>query len=285
MLRGMRSGLFHGFKQFRTNSTYGYWTLPQNRSIARMKVLWSSVRLLLKLAVGLACVVSVAFLSSTVVRPKNTNSRCVFKKIQKLGKSHLLSSDKLYLAVNLDHSLGDSLFKFAALVSIAAKVKRKLAFSKDRVNPVADVFDVTAAKKVNIECWKNIQEYVGINKHVIFKSNSSVNVVLSGKFQSWKYFDQDSSLVRTELKFRRFLLQEAHDVIANHIGKSFRKTPLVGFHIVTRKLRHLPPSEKFDSLDPMASRTFASEYVVFPPLSYVMRAMDHLRMKFGKVSF
>lgn len=288
MLRGMKSGLFHCVIQCSRNSASRYWTLPQTKSIARMQVLWSSVGVLLKLTVGLACIVSLAFLSSMMVRQRNTNpSRCAVKKIAKPGKHHLLSSDKLYMAVNLDHSLGDSLFKFAALVSIAAQVKRKLAFSKDRLNPIADAFDVTFAKKLNTACWKNIKEQVGIDKHAVFKSNSSVNVVLVGTFQSWRYFDKDSVFVRTELRFRRFVLQEAHDVIANHIGKSFGKTPLVGFHIATRKLRHLPPSQQpgFDFLDGTVSKSVTSEYVVFPPLSYVMRAMDHMRMKFGRVSF
>ena len=281
--RGMKSGLLHLFRRCRTRSNHRHWRLPQNQSIAGIQVVWSWLGLWLKLTVALACVVSVTFVSSVLARPRNSNSPCAFNNITILRKSHLPSSEKAYMAVTLDHSLGDSLFKFAALMSIAAKVKRKFAFSKDRVNPVADVFDVTFAKKLNTVCWKNIQEHIGPEKHGVFKSNSSVDVVLKGNFQSWRYFDPYSKLVRTELRFRRFVFQEAHDVITNHIGKSFRKTPLVGFHIVTRKLRHLPPSQKFDSIG-LTSRTVTSEYVVFPPLNYVMRAMDHMRMKFGKVS-
>ncbi|KAK7486959.1 hypothetical protein BaRGS_00021775 [Batillaria attramentaria] len=257
--------------------------LQRNRDLhAVSRRIWSTSRIIL----ALLCLVSIAFVSSFLKHHSQKIVPSCPAGTDKAAGRQGLHKRNTYLVVRLSSSLGDSLFKYTSALGLAKQHGKKIALGSDSPNPLQEIFDLRYLKRMGTLCLDKVDETPSELMEEVFRNFSDVNLFLKGDFQTWRYLiGSADSVIREELRFRRSVMEHAREVIGERTRYNSSKVPFVGIHIVTRKVQHRSFGPYDVTMGSLTLKITPSDTSIFPSLRYVMRAMDHIRLKFGQVVF
>jgi galactoside 2-L-fucosyltransferase 1/2 len=136
--------------------------------------------------------------------------------------------------------IGNLMFAYASLIGIARKLNRTVVIDKE--NPLRLFFKLTAepidTKRVNLSSWEKFEPfYSAAFERRIFQIPCRDNLLLSGYFQSWKYFEDIQKTIRKEFTFKDLIRQKATEFLQNSIKDSYgpnitrEDVVIIGIHV------------------------------------------------------
>ncbi|XP_064601182.1 galactoside alpha-(1,2)-fucosyltransferase 1-like [Liolophura sinensis] len=171
--------------------------------------------------------------------------------------------------------LGNRMFQYAAVLGIATEKNMVPVIQKD--HPELQTFELGAKLIDDRECLRYLvhrgKRYAAFdNESVAF--DSRVNTILSGSYQSWRYFRHVEQELRHHFAFRQHILDEARSTLSDAVRQQgFDKFPeqtLVGIHV-----------RRGD----MLMEEYVNTGYKTAPQDYFLRAMDIFLRKFPVVVF
>ena len=181
-----------------------------------------------------------------------------------------------FLTVRFNGGLGNNLFQYAALYSLAKANKMKPVISKlDKM--LIDTFHITA-EQTDVEApGEYFPKYIE-DKAAEFDVQTKFldlrqDIELLGYFQSWKYFEPVKEELRKQFTFRRDILQEAGSFIKDSIEG--RMPSVKGYNFVGVHIRRG---------DMISAEKRKLGYTV-PNATYINEAMDYFRKKYPNIVF
>jgi galactoside 2-L-fucosyltransferase 1/2 len=171
--------------------------------------------------------------------------------------------------------LGNQMFQYASLIGIAKLRGGKACITKNSIeddlrDPKDDLVNVCIGpfSRCNTGTNDKVIEEKGYGVYDIsrFLKHTDSNIVIkttmdTGFLQSWKYFENCKSEIKTLFKFKDSIYRKAVDII-----KGFKNRILIGIHIRRGDLLSL-------------------DYVRFPPLEYFNKAKSYFKDMFKNPLF
>ena len=169
--------------------------------------------------------------------------------------------------------IGNQMFAYASLLGLSLRYNYTLAFMDDL--PMFDYFNTSPIKKVN---QTNLKTQI-IHKaaplasvyypDILENVNDDADVMLSGYFLSYKYFEDISGFVQKEFRIKTSYMENAQISLAS-LTPSDKPRRIIGVHV-----------RRGDMTDPGKAR-FGNRVA---PASYFNKAMDYFRSKYDSVLF
>ncbi|XP_076438773.1 galactoside alpha-(1,2)-fucosyltransferase 2-like [Babylonia areolata] len=163
--------------------------------------------------------------------------------------------------------LGNQMFQYASLLGIADVNDREPFVSSSC--RVTHYFANVSVSDRPVSGWGTVEELNYAEKDSGFDSLPVENVRLKGFFQSWKYFASVSHKVKRAFVFLPDVEQAVRRFFANSTGNVSHDVIKIGVHVRRTDMLH---------------KATQKQGYVPAPLSYIHRAIQHMRVRFGNQS-
>ncbi|ESO93482.1 hypothetical protein LOTGIDRAFT_161584 [Lottia gigantea] len=177
------------------------------------------------------------------------------------------NSHKLYLTVSdLGHSFDLLMFQYASLLGLGNLKNRRILFPADTA--LENIFNLKYISSDNTECWFKQSELIPMAYDETIIDLPERNVTIAGFLQSWKYFYTVEQTVRQEFRLKGYILKMTQTRFNKFIANADEVT-VIGIHV---------SRSHTISMNGISQSNIA-------PISYIQKAMKHMRDKFKNVKF
>lgn len=185
------------------------------------------------------------------------------------------NKSKANLCFSYNARLGNRMFQYAAVLGISRE--KNMAPVVQKGHPELQTFELGAELIDDEECLSyrvHRGKRFGAFDDESVSFDSTVNTMLTGSFQSWRYFRHVEQELRRHFTFRRHIFDEARSILSEALRQrgldNFQEPTLVGIHV---RRGDMLMEEYVD----MGYKT--------APQDYFLQAMDIFLGKFPTVVF